>query len=126
FAESHLSFSRHSGESASALKLWELGFAPVNQIDCFEPVSTPGFLLPSAAHQALELGGKLVATTSGYKIMVAFDPIKLNLYLRRYRYDDIVLAGTRGFEVVERQRLNRLPMNSIEIFQRPQDAYLCW
>lgn len=78
---------------------------------------------PPHVHRILLRGGRLVATTAGWRVMIPYDPILLEPGLRRIAMDDLVLSTPEGLRVYPRR--SSVPPRSVEIFQRPMEIGLC-
>lgn len=115
--------SENRTERPAGLSIQQLGFWPTS-MGCFAEVQAPTNL---EAHmkKVLGLGGKFVATSSGFRIMVNFDPIQLNSSLKRNLANDIIVATPQGYVVVSRYDRRPFPPNWVEVFQEPMDAPLC-
>lgn len=71
----------------------------------------------------IAMGGKLVQTTAGLRIMVAVDPVRLFPGLGRMNLDDMVVVTADGPMIVMRGSF--LPQGAVEVFARPFEAGLC-
>ncbi len=118
-----LIFSNSSWNRNYGLSLYQLGFNPTGP-QCFKS-ATPQFVAqtPPQIQRVLKLGGVLVETTMGYRIMTPYDPILLNRNLMRYQINDIIATTPQGFQLFN--RFGFVPQNAIEVFQRPVEVNLC-
>jgi hypothetical protein len=103
------------------LSLQWLGFMPL-QNNCF--AATNGVFAPHI-QEILNVGGKLVATNRGYRMMVPFDPIRLDTRLSRQWANDMILATPSGFKIFPRNQTAGLPNDWVEVFQTPTETTLC-
>lgn len=97
-----------------------LGFGPQGG-NCFQEGDYSQ--APAHIHVAMSFGGKFVATTAGWRIMVPFDPAVLGGGLNRQRADDMIVMTPNGLAVYPRYSM--IPSDAIEIFQRPLESGLC-
>lgn len=95
-----------------------LGFAP--QGSCFQEGGWPR--PPEAAARLLALGGVIVSTTEGWKVMTAFDPWIVS-GLKRSREQERLIVTPSGY--VSMDRFAPLNPDQVEVFQRPLEAGLC-
>lgn len=103
------------------LSLQMLQFGPADR-NCFQEGQWSS--APAHIRRILALGGKIVQTTHGWRIMLPYDPSLLSHGLHRSRADDVILSNPNGgFQVASRFGGNN--SKSIEIFQRPQELGLC-
>lgn len=89
---------------------------------CFNAVKLPQ--LPQQITDILNVGGLLVQTTFGYRIMTPYDPILLTSRLQRYQYNDVILTTPEGFRILARNTPGT-PQGWVEVFQTPQELGLC-
>lgn len=107
---------------------WERSGMPLSLLR-FRPASGPCFTegvwpeAPGYVKQVLAAGGRLVATSAGWRIMVPFDPIRLDPRLQRFAPDDMIAATPEGLRIFK--RLGFVPPEAIEVFARPVEAGLC-
>lgn len=100
-----------------------LGFMPQNQ-SCF--VAHPGQNLEPYLQDMLNVGGQLVPTTAGYRMMMPFDPIFLQPSLKRQWANDMILySPQQQFGILPRAQNRNVPYGWVEVFQRPIEAGLC-
>lgn len=109
----------YSWES-NGLSLGQLRFGPTQQ-GCFK--ESDWKKAPTYIRRLMARGARVVNTTSGWRLMTAYDPIQMDRTLTRRLPDDIVFATEEGLEVAPRNA--KLPEGAIEIFQRPVEAGLC-
>lgn len=109
-----------SNQNAFGLPLQLLGFGPTGA-GCFIPSHQQQF--PQFILNVLNQGGVIVQTTAAMRIMTPYDPIQLMNGHQRVAINDMVVVTPRGFELYPRGAF--APPDSIEIFQRPQEAGLC-
>lgn len=114
--------SNPQGSLAVGLPENQLGFAGLGENRCFKPAqaSTAPYL-----QGAIDLGGTVVQTTQGFKILTPVDPIVLTNGQSRRFINDMVVATTTGFQVYPRQYANQLPEGDVEVFEKPLDGKLC-
>lgn len=103
------------GISLRYLRFWYTGPG------CFYQGAPP--LVPSHLLEIARLGGVMVETTEGYRMMVPFDPILITNYRERYQIDDLIVSTPGGMALYPRYQ--RLPQDNVEVFQRPLEAGLC-
>jgi hypothetical protein len=102
------------------LSLNMLAFSPTGH-GCFvDAIYNP---MPPYLQHALSMGGVMVQTSAGLRIMTPFDPAQLNFNIRRNRIDDMIVALPQGYFVYPRYAM--IPAGAVEIFQRPLEAGLC-
>jgi hypothetical protein len=126
-----LSFLKSSGfnngsnnSNSRGLTLYLLGFSYTGR-GCFELADATRVGVPRHALEILNKGGRVVATTQGYRIMTAFDPLQLNPGLKRELPNDMIVSTPNGLMIFPRNRTAGLPANFVEVFQRPLEAGAC-
>jgi hypothetical protein len=103
------------------ISVYWLGFsAPMGR--CFRTYQAAD--LPQHLVDIVNLGGVLVETTMGYRLMTPFDPIWVATNLNRYQPNDMILATTEGFRLAPRNA-PYTPAGWVEVFQTPQELALC-
>lgn len=117
-----ISQSRAPRPRGKGLSTAELGFGPTG--NCFKPVANQANL-PGYIQQSISLGGVLVETTAGWKIITHNDPIAFLPGIRRQRGDDILVNSPIGPGIFPRNMLFRLPPNTVEFIELPLDQVLC-
>ncbi len=117
--EKFLQFTRTQGpigapQVGNGLALAVLQFAPTG----------PGCFIPVGAFQLQ--GAVVVMTTVGQKVFVSYDPITLLTGKARYRPDDMIVYGPRGYDLQPRSMLPQIQtQNQIEIVQVPSGQVIC-
>ncbi|MBX3041802.1 MAG: S8/S53 family peptidase [Bdellovibrionaceae bacterium] len=118
--EEFLSQLRPYSWSQGGLSLQWLRFGAVDGT-CFQEGQWDA--APAYVRRILDLGGKLVQTNQGWRIMLPYDPVQLSPELARSRADDLIAATPEGLGVYS--RFGGTPAKAIEVFQRPLETGLC-
>lgn len=113
--EKFLKFTRSQGpigapQIGNGLALAVLQFAPTG----------PGCFVPVGPFQLQ--GSIMVMTSAGQKVFVSYDPIALLNGKNRYRPDDMIVFGPRGYDLQPRSMQTQ---NQIEIVQIPSGQVIC-
>ena len=104
------------------LPLQWLGFSAANG-RCFS-VNSNISQFPQQLIDAVNVGGLIVQTTAGLRIMTPFDPIVLGKGLYRYQQNDIILTTPEGYKISPRSNY-QIPYGWVEVFQTPMELGLC-
>jgi hypothetical protein len=108
----------------TGLSLYQLNFWFTGP-NCFFPATvTPEQVAHYPMQEIYQRGGVFVQTNIGIKIMVPFDPIELVPNGHRSYPNDMVTLTTLGMTVYN--RFGPKPYESVEVFQRPIEAGLCY
>lgn len=111
-----LNFDWHKGQ----ISLNELRFGPINS-NCFG--GDQSNIKSSQIKKLSSLGGTLVQTTDGWKMMFAFDPWSFFSIKKSFQDDRLMLLSSG--DVRSYPRLSPLIPGAIELFARPYEAGLC-
>jgi len=99
-----------------------LGFSSANG-RCFS-VNPNVSQFPQQMIDAVNVGGLIVQTTAGLRVMTPFDPILLTDNLSRYQQNDLILTTPNGYSVSPRNS-TQIPYGWVEVFQTPLEMTLC-
>jgi hypothetical protein len=100
-----------------------LGFAPT-QGGCFLPLRSEAPPWPTI-EEAIDLGGILVQTTAGLKVLFERDPLLLFSGLQRFVTNDMVVLSPNGPGIYNRSGLRQIPEGWIELVQTPRGYSVC-
>ncbi len=104
------------------LSLQWLGFSSPDR-RCFNVYpNTNSF--PQHIIDVVNVGGLIVQTTAGLRVMTPFDPINLTRNLNRYQPNDLILTAPDGYRISPRNN-PQIPPNWVEVFQTPMEMGLC-
>jgi len=117
-----ISQSRAPVLRGKGLPLSQLGFNPTG--NCFQPARSHANL-PGYIQQSISLGGVLVETTAGWKIITQRDPIAFLPGIRRQRANDILVNSPIGPGIFPRTMLYNLPAHTVELVELPLDQVVC-
>lgn len=109
-------------ERQRGLPLYWLGFGPPTR-QCFQ-AATLRENIPQQITDVINVGGVVVETTAGLRIMTPYDPLLLDSNLHRYQPNDLILTTPEKYEVAPRNA-PYLQNGWVEVFQTPQEAGLC-
>lgn len=110
------------GSNERGISLQWLGFSAANG-RCFtmNPNVTQ---FPQHMIDVVNVGGLIVLTTAGLRVMTPYDPLTITSNLNRYQPNDLVLTTPNGYQVTSRNN-TRVPVGWVEVFQTPLEMSLC-
>lgn len=110
------------GSNERGISLQWLGFSAANG-RCFS-VNPNVDQFPQQIKDAVNVGGMIVLTTAGQRVMTPYDPLILTQNMNRYQPNDLILTTPNGYQVTSRNN-PQVPYGWVEVFQTPLEISLC-
>jgi subtilisin family serine protease len=109
-------------DNERGLSTYWLGFGAAPTGQCFRTFTEAN--MPQYVLDILNLGGLMVQTSAGLRLMTPYNPALLNSHLNPDQGYDYVLTSPEGLRGIPRQS-GYIPSGWVELFQTPQEATLC-